>query len=239
MIKRSLIVLLGVTFLINFNGCRGSSVVLKKPATPIKRVAIASFTVSDWGGSVKSGSVGSNSVSNLINGTLGKLVSSTEKSLSKRFKVKSVKKFITNKTYQKLGSEKVLTVYTPVLRKKSMPVFTTVSRELKGGMIKPETAKALCKTLKVDAIVLIFSEWTVKQGGFIPITKAVSKNVFTMWDRDGNIIARKRIDKMGTKTLGAMGIKAVNEDTINEWGDTSRQSLEQIILSKEVSGLTR
>ena len=118
-----------------------------------------------------------------------------------------------------------------------MPVFTTISRELKGGVVNPETAKALCKTLKVDAIVLIFSEWTVKQGGFVPITKAVSKNVFTMWDRDGNMIAKKRIDKMGTKTLGALGLKAVNADTINEWGDTSRQALEQIILSKEVSGL--
>jgi len=235
--KRNLMILLNLVIIVTFAGCGGSSVVLKKPAAPIKRVAIASLSVSDWGGTVTSDSIGNNSVSNLIDGTMVKILGAAEKSLSSTFKVQKAYQFINKSAYQKLGSEKVLTAFTPRLKDKSMPLFTTVSRELKGGMIAPETAKALCKVLRADAIVLIFSEWTVRTGGFVPMTKAVTKNVFTMWDRDGNIIAKKRIDKMGTKTLGAMGIKAVNDDTINEWGNTTQNALDQIISSKEVMGL--
>ena len=118
-----------------------------------------------------------------------------------------------------------------------MQVFTTVSGELKGGMIKPETAISLCKPLKVDAIVLIFSEWTVRTGGMVPMTKSLTKNVFTMWDRDGNLIAKKRIDKIGQKALGAFGVKAVNNNTITEWGNSTRRALDEIISSQEVQGL--
>lgn len=231
--KLKLLLILIITF--TLTSCGGVSI--KKPATPVKNVAIASFSVSDWGGSVKRGSIGRKSLDEIINERLVKLIYSTENSLSKRFKVKKVSQFITNREYHKLASKKILSVYTPKIKGKSMPVFTTVSRDIKGGMINPETAKKLCKTLKVDAIVLVFSEWTSRTGGLVHMTKAVTKNVFTMWDRDGNLIARRRIDKMGRKPLGSFGVKAVNEDTLTEWGTTSRKSLDEIISSKAIAGL--
>ena len=235
MLKRFLSIMVSLVITVQLAGCGGISV--KKPAAPIKRVAIASFSVSDYGGTVRGGSIGRDSVASLMQKSVSNLLVSTEKSLSKRFKVKKVSKFVKNKSYRKLASKKVLTVLTPNVKKRSMPVFTTVSREIKGGVINPETAKKLCKTLKVDAIVLIFSEWTVRTGGFIPLTKSLTKNVFTMWDRDGNLIAKKRIDKIGKKTLGAMGVKAVNKSTITEWGDSTRRALDEIISSQEVQGL--
>ena len=69
------------------------------------------------------------------------------------------------------------------------------------------------------------------------MTKSLTKNIFTMWDRDGNLIAKKRIDKIGQKSLGAFGIKAVNNNTITEWGNSTRRALEEIISSQEVQGL--
>ncbi len=69
------------------------------------------------------------------------------------------------------------------------------------------------------------------------MTKSLTKNILTIWDRDGNLIAKKRIDKLGKKTLGAMGIKAVNNSTITEWGDSTRRALDEIISSQEVQGL--
>lgn len=235
MLKRFLFTMISLVIAIQLAGCGGISV--KKPASPIKKVAIASFSVSDYGGSVRGGSVGRDSVVKLMQKNVSSLLSSTEKALSKRFKVKKVSTFVGKKAYKKLASKKVLNVITPKVGRKSMPVFTTVSGEIKGGTIKSETAIKLCKALKVDAIVLIFSEWTIRTGGFIPLTKSLTKNVFTMWDRDGNLIAKKRIDKIGQKTLGAMGIKAVNKSTITEWGDSTRRALDEIISSPEVQGL--
>ena len=235
MLKRFLFMMISLVITIQLAGCGGVSV--KKPAAPIKRVALASFSVSDYGGSVSSNSVGSESVAGLMHRNIAGLVSSTEKSLSKRFKVKNVSTFVGMKEYKNLASKMVLSAITPKVNKRPMQVFTTVSGELKGGMIKPETAVSLCKALKVDAIVLIFSEWTIRTGGMIPMTKSLTKNVFTMWDRDGNLIAKKRIDKIGQKPLGAFGVKAVNKATITEWGDSTRRALDEIISSQEVQGL--
>lgn len=235
MLKRYLLIMISLVITVQLAGCGGISV--KKPAAPIKRVAIASLSVSDYGGSVSSNSVGSESVAGLMHKNIAGLVKSTEKSLSKRFKVKKVSTFVGKKAYKNLASKMVLSAITPKVNKKPMQVFTTVSGELKGGIIKSETAIKLCKALKVDAIVLIFSEWTVRTGGFIPMTKSLTKNVFTMWDRDGNLIAKKRIDKIGQKSLGAFGIKAVNNNTITEWGNSTRRALDEIISSQEIQGL--
>jgi hypothetical protein len=122
-----------------------------------------------------------------------------------------------------------LTVYVPRVNGKSMPVFTEASKEIKGGQLEPETAKQLCKALGVDGVVLIFSEWSTKTGSFVPTNKAITKNVFTVWDSTGKQAIKKRVDTVGKKTLGAGGIKAVNKDTIGEWRNSYNESLEKII----------
>ena len=137
--KRFLSILISLAITVQLAGCGGISV--KKPAAPIKRVAIASLSVSDYGGTVSRNSVGSESVVGLMKKNVSDLVASTEKSLSKRFKVKKVSTFVGTKTYKNLASKMTLSVITPKVNKKPMQVFTTVSREIKGGIINPETAK--------------------------------------------------------------------------------------------------
>ncbi len=208
-----------------------SSTVLAKESPKFNKVAIVSLTVSDVGGSVNSGSVGSTPVSKLITGAVNNMLDDAEKKLGSKWTMEKVSSFIDSPGYRKPGVEKTLTVYVPNLNGKEMPVFTQVSKEIKGGIIEAEKAKELCAALKVDAVVLIFSEWTAKTGGFVPTTKALTKNILTVWDSSGNKVNTKRVDMVGNKTLGLAGVKAVNEETIGEWRDAFNRALDEIVKS--------
>jgi hypothetical protein len=212
-------------------GCVSSTSGPKGDVSALSRVAVVSFTVSDWGGSVKGGSIGTTPVAELISNAAGKMLSDTEDKLSSKWKVAKVSSFINNPKYHDLSSSKTLSVFVPKINGKEMAVFTQVSKEIKRGTIAPQTAMDLCKTLDVDGIVTVFSEWTAKTGGFIPMTKAVTKNVVTIWDSNGRQVTRKRVDMMGKKPLGFGGFKAVNENTINEWHDSFNRAMDKIISS--------
>ncbi len=208
-----------------------SSTALSGEGASIKKVAIVSFTVSDVAGSVRAGSVGSTSVHELIRGTVTGMLNDAEKKLGKKWTVTKVSGFIDNAAYRNAGVPKTLTVFVPKVNGRDMPVFTEVSKEIKGGKLEPQKAKQLCKALNVDAVVLIFSEWSAKTGSFVPTTKAITKNVFTAWDRSGKQVIKERVDTVGKKTLGAGGIKAVNKESIKEWRESFNTSMDKIISS--------
>ncbi len=198
-------------------------------AASFKKVAIVSFTVSDVAGSVRVGAVGSQSVPELIRSAINGMLNDAEKKLGKKFQVAKVSGFIDNGAYRKAGVPKTLTVTVPRLNGKDMPVFTEVSKEIKAGDLEPGKAKQLCAALNVDAVVLIFSEWSAKTGSFVPTTKAITKNVFTVWDKSGKQVFKKRVDTTGKKTIGASHVKAVNKETINEWRDSFNTSMDKIV----------
>jgi len=227
--KRFLVALAVLCSLLAFVGFVSDPNALAKDMSSIKSVAIVSLSVSDVGGSVQSGSVGSTPVSELISGTVSNMLTDAEKKLSSKWTVVKASTFIDNADYRKAGVEKTLTVYLPKVNGKEMPVLTQVSKEIKGGIIDPQKAKDLCKALNVNAVVLIFSEWASKTGGFVPTTKALSKNILSVWDSNGNQVVKERIDMVGNKTLGVGGIKAVNQETIEEWRDSYNRALDKII----------
>jgi len=208
-----------------------SSTALAEDASKLKNVAIVSISVSDLGGSVKGGSIGSTPVAKLIDDAVNAMVDDAEAKLGAKWNMVKVSTFIDNAGYRKASVEKTLTLYVPQVNGKEMPVFTQVSKEIKGGILDAEKAKELCKALNVDGVVLIFSEWASKTGGFVPTTKALTKNILTVWDSSGNKVINKRVDTVGNKTLGVGGFKAVNEETINEWRDSYNRSLDEIIKS--------
>jgi hypothetical protein len=212
-------------------GFVSSSAALGGEGSSIKKVAIVSFSVSDVAGSVRGGSIGKTSVPELIRGTVTGMLNDAEKKLGKKWKVAKVSGFIDNAAYRKAGVPKTLTVFVPKVNGREMPVFTEVSKEIKGGKIDPQKAKQLCKALNVDAVVLIFSEWSAKTGSFVPTTKAITKNVVTVWDSSGEQVIKKRVDTVGKKTLGASGIKAVNKETIGEWRASFNTSMDKIVSS--------
>jgi hypothetical protein len=227
--KRFLMVLLAGIVALQM-GCGGGASGAKslKALPQIKKVAVVSLSMSDWGGSVRGGGAGANIEKTLQDAT-NKMLTDTEGRLAKQYKVVKAAKFIGNKAYKKQQLERTLNVYVPVVKGKKLGVFTQDSRSIKRGDLEPAKARALCKALGVDGVFLIFSEWTVKTGGFIPLTKAVSKNIVSLWDAQGQKVFTRRVDKMGSRTLGAMGVKAVTPETVNEWTGTYLQSLDIIL----------
>ena len=206
-----------------------SPIVFAADSPKLNTVALVSLTVSDLGGSVQSGSIGSTPTAKLITGAVNDMLNDAEKALGAKWTVAKASTFIDNAGYRKQAVEKTLTVYVPLVNEKEMAVFTQASKEIKGGILDAEKAKELCKALNVDGVVLIFSEWAAKTGGFVPTTKALTKNILTVWDSNGNKVVTKRVDTVGNKTLGVGGFKAVNEETIKEWRDSFNRSLEAII----------
>lgn len=200
-----------------------------KDTSAIKKVAVVSFSVSDVAGTVRAGSVGTSSVAGLMKSKVNGMLAEAEKKLGRKWTVVKASSFITNAAYRGQSVENKLTVFLPTVGGKVMPVFTQVGKEIKGGQIDPDKAKAICKALGVDGIVLIFSEWSAKTGSMVPTTKAITKNVLTVWDRNGTMVFKKRVDMVGKKTLGAGGIKAVNDQSIGEWTDAYERALDKII----------
>jgi len=200
-----------------------------KALPQIKKVAVVSLSVSDWGGSVRGGGIGGNMNKTLQNET-NKTLADTETRLSKQYKVVNASSYVGKKAYRGQIAENGFKMFVPNVKGKDLGVFTADSRSLKHGDLAPEKAQALCKALGVDGVFLIFSEWTVKTGGFVPLTKAVSKNIVSLWDAQGKKVFTRRVDKQGSRTIGGMGVKAVTADTVSEWTGTYKQSLDLILM---------
>ncbi|MBE0595657.1 MAG: hypothetical protein IH614_00145 [Desulfuromonadales bacterium] len=226
MLKKGLLVVALLSFSLSV-GCSSRAPKAQLKNNPsLKKVAVVSLAVSDWGGTVSSSSVGRDSVGNLVQNATGTMIASTEKELAKHWQVRKVDTFITDANYRKAAEQLRVSLYTPVINGKEMPLF---GAGFKKGDITPDKAKTLCAALGVDAVVLVFSEWTVKTGGVVPLTKAVSKNIVSFWDSEGQKIFFRRIDVQGKKTLGAMGIKAVNQETIGEWTGGYEEALQKML----------
>jgi hypothetical protein len=226
MLKR--IAILAFLFpLLALAGCAAPKAKLKNNPN-LKKVAIISLAVSDWGGSVNANSIGSESVRTLVQNATGKMLTFTERELANFWQVKRVDSFITDSQYRKAAADIRVSVHSPRVNGKEMPLF---GAGFKRGDITPEKAKNLCKTLGVDAVVLVFSEWTTATGGMVPITKARSKNVVAFWDKRGEKIYFRRIDVQGRKPIGAFNIKAVNRETIEQWTDGYEEALRKMFAS--------
>lgn len=208
-------------------GCAGVKSNLKGNEQ-VKRVAVVSLAISDWGRSVDTGSAGGTSVGTLMESATGKLLTSTEKTLSEHWQVKRASTFASDPAYRKLAEDVQVSTYSPSFGNREMPLF---GPGFKKGDITPEKARALCKVLKVDAVVLVFSEWTAVTGGVVPTTRARSKNVVAFWDKNGKKIFHRRVDMSGRRVIGAGGVKAVTHETIKDWIESYDLSLNKMFVS--------
>lgn len=217
MSNRTTGLVMGLLFVTLLAGCK--SVEVKKPSAPINKVALVSLSVTNWKGSA-TGTAGTvDRAASLIDSTMTELLVETEKKLSGFMQVNKVSGFVANPAYRSLNVKNDLGAMVPKVSGTPMAVFTNDNSELIGATLKPDVAKKLCTNLKVDAVVVVYSEWSFAQGGFVPLRRALAKNVVSVWDRSGNLVFNKRVDETGTGVLGGpYGPIVVNEGTIKQWG---------------------
>ncbi|PNU20621.1 hypothetical protein C2E25_06140 [Geothermobacter hydrogeniphilus] len=224
--KKGLCLVFVLAMVALFSSCASTPQKINKAS--VSSVAIVSLGINNYG------SFGTRGVIDpvLINSATGKLLSNTEAVLARKLTVKPAASFVKDEGFRALSIGKVKQgLYAPVIDGADLPSFSDVRREVVKGILKPETAKALCETLGVDAVVLVYSEWMIDSGKFIPTIKALTKNCFAMYGKDGHKFFYDRKDLRGDKIIGGAfaGVR-INEDTIDQWIDAYSRAAEEVLL---------
>jgi len=231
--KRNLFlnVLLSAILLIFLAGCNTTQRSAMSTGTDFSSVAVVSFAVNNYGAFGASGVISPA----LIDSTFPQLVKKTEEILSQSLTVKPVSSFIDDDAYRALSIGTVKSgLYAPSINGLVLPSFSENRKDLVKGVLEPETAKALCRTLGVDAVVLVYSEWMIDSGKFIPTIKALTKNCFSMYSKDGSKVFYDRKDMRGEKIIGgAFAGVHINEGTIDQWINAYGKSAE-IVLKRNI-----
>jgi len=194
------------------SGCGGGRLATQDPT--IESVAIVSFTVNNYG------FFGQGPINQqLINDNINSMLNDTEQILAKRWSIKPVKSFIDNPEYQTLtvaNAKRGLS--SPIIDNCTMPICSDNRNAIVKGILTMDQAKQLCASLEVDAVLMVYSEWTIDTGKFVPTVKALTKNCFSMYDKNGTRLPYMRKDLRGERVIGGpfAGVH-INEGTIDQW----------------------
>ncbi len=224
---RALGLLVGMWVAAALVGCGGPmSVASFSRQSQGQRIAVVSVAVNDFGGALQGWN--STRTGDLMASRAAAMVQVAETALAQRFTVVPAASFVTSPAYMSVphgGHE----VAVPVVNGAVMPVFGFSRGELVGASISPEQAQALCAAAGTDYVAVIYSEWGVATGGFIPTSKAMAKTILSIFDAQGVHIARTRLEDRGERTLGAFGHVVVDEGSIDEWVGAYGASLTRML----------
>jgi hypothetical protein len=179
-----------------------------------KSIAVVSVSANNYGNSLQ-GWNNANS-SELMGTQLNKMVLDIEALLSKDWTVVNAANFATKDEFQALAGER-REVGLPVFDGKAMPLFSKDRKQLVKAQVDKDVAVKLAKIAGADYILIAYSEWAVATGRFVPTSKALAKNVVSIYSADGKQVYADRTDTLGDKTLGAMGSVVVDQNSIGEW----------------------
>ncbi len=234
MSNRSFGLFLGLLLVSLLAGCV-TAAATKKPSVAINKIALATFTVRNWGDMV-SGTAGNARANELINSTLASLLTQTESRLASVKHINRLSGFIEHPAYRSLNVKGDIELMLPHINGTHVANFARSEGDIVAAQLTPETAKKLCATAQVDAVVVVYSEWAWAQGHFVPMRRALAKDVITVWDRNGNLIFSKRIDETGDGVLGGpYGPIVVNEGTIRQWGGAYLKALDEILVDMKAT----
>lgn len=230
MCKKSIGLLLGLVLVALMAGCvTAATKKTSQPSVQINKIALATFTVRNWGDMV-SGTAGNAKATALINSTLAGLLATTENKLSGVKRINKMSGFIGNAGYRSMNVKSEIDLLLPKVNGKPVVNFSKSESDVIAANLTPALAKKLCADLQVDAVVVVYSEWAVAQGHFVPTKRALAKDVVTVWDRGGNLVFSKRVDETGSGVLGGpYAPVVVNEGTIKQWGEAYLKALDPIL----------
>lgn len=185
-------------------------------------IAVVSLSINDYNGALQ----GWNAVrtGDIMTSRAAQMVSLAEARLGQHYTVIPASAFVSNPAYQQVPSMPY-DVAVPIINGVPMLTFGPGRGDLVGARVTPQQAALLCQATGAQYIAIIYSEWGVATGGFIPTSKALTKTVVSIYDQNGVHVAQQRLDARGERTLGAMGIVAVNDGTVDEWVNAYDRSL--------------
>lgn len=181
---------------------------------PGRSIAVVSLAINDYQGQLQGWN--ETRTGPLMASRAAAMVAIVEQHLAQSFNVVPASAFVGNPAYQAVpqGAHQVA---VPLINGAIMPVFGMERGDLVRGEMDPGQAQALAAAAGTDFIAVVYAEWGVVTGGFIPTSKALSKTVVTIYDASGVRVAHQRVDERGERTLGALGHVVVDENSIDEW----------------------
>jgi hypothetical protein len=183
---------------------------------PGASIAVVSVSANNFGNSLQ----GWNSVNTteLMWSRLNAMLEHTEEVLRQEWNVIPASTFANNPEFQALAGEQ-RDVGLPSYNDETMPLFSKDRRQLIRAEVDEDVARGLAVATGADFLMIVYSEWTVATGSFVPTSKALTKNVISIYDASGDQVFNDREDTMGARTLGAGGFVVVDDTTIDQWGD--------------------
>ena len=112
-----------------------------------------------------------------------------------------------------------------------MPLFSKDRKQLIKAEVDKDVAMKLAQIAGADFILIAYSEWAVATGRFVPTSKALAKNVVSIYNAEGKQVFADRSDALGDRTLGAMGSVVVDQNSIGEWVTRLRQGHSRVVRS--------
>ena len=187
-----------------------------------KKIAIVSIAANNFGGSLQ-GWNDANST-DLMTSRLNTMLTYTEELFAKGWDVVPTSSFASQPEFIALAGEQ-RDVGAPIFDGIYMPLFSKDRKQLVKAMIDKDVAVALAGITGADFLLVIYSEWAVKTGSFVPTSKPLTKNVVSIFDAAGKQVFKGRLDKMAPKTLGAFSAVFVDKDTIDLWVGAYQDSI--------------
>src|SRR5262245_16246959 len=206
----ALLVLVAATASAALAGTIGSLGVQNKGKT----IAVVSVSANNFSNSLQGWNNGNSS--ELMGTQLNRMVGGIETLLAKDWTVVSASTFATKDEFQALAGER-REVGLPSYDGKTMPLFSKDRKQLIKASVDKDVAVKLAQIAGTDFILIAYSEWAVATGRFVPTSKALAKNVVSIYSADGKQVWADRSDQIGDKTLGAMGSVVVDQNSIDQW----------------------
>lgn len=182
-------------------------------------IALVSLSINDMGGTPQS--------NELIANRIAETVAAAEKFLARYWRVTPSASFLESPAYQQVPAATHAVLLPP-----GMKVFGVSRRQLIRAELTPEQAQALARAAGTDYVAVVYAEWDVATGSFVPTSKALAKTVVAVHRASGERVAAERVDGMGEKTLGAFGGVVVDDNSIGEWFTAYERTLEKMALGK-------
>jgi len=197
---------------------------------PDAKVAIVSISANNFGGSLQGWNEAN--ATDLMTSRLNTMLEFAEETFGAGWEVVPTSSFATKPEFIALAGEQ-RDVGAPMFDGVYMPLLSKDRKQLVRATIDKDVAMSLAGITGADYLVVIYSEWATKTGGFVPTTKPLTKNVVSIFNAEGKQVYEGRIDKMGAKTLGAFGAVYVDKDTIDLWVESYKESLAAIYAGRK------
>ena len=179
-----------------------------------KKLAVVTLSANNWGNSLQGWN--SANTSSIMGTQLNSMLEFTEQLFAADFTVIPASQFVPADDFQALAGEQ-RDVGLPEFNGKKMQLLSKDRKQLIKATVDKNVTQKLAQITGADYLLLIYSEWTVATGKFVPTSKSLTKNVVSIIDANGKTVYSGRQDTQGNKTLGGMGSVVVNNDTIGEW----------------------